>query len=93
MTSTTVLSLALLLTVASASASLHAHVRNCEHILDAPTRSSIHALIKSSPVALIAMKNVRCTIAAQRRLESSSTCYKSRIFTDPRSKLWKYMRW
>jgi len=93
MTSTTMTCMALLLTfVASASGALHPHVRNCEHILDAPTRTSIHALIQSSPVALIAMKNVRCTIAAQRRLESSSTCYKSRIFTDPRSKLWKYMR-
>merc|ERR1711871_672211 len=56
------------------------------------TRNSIHQLIHTSPVALIAMKNVRCTIAAQSRLEHANVCYKSRIFTDPDSKLWAYMK-
>merc|ERR1719181_2131949 len=64
----------------------------CDDVLDVDTRNSIHQLIHTSPVALIAMKNVRCTIAAQSRLEHANVCYKSRIFTDPDSKLWAYMK-
>jgi len=64
----------------------------CAHLLDSNTRTSVHQLIAKAPVVLIAMTNVRCTIAAQHRFEQSNVCYKSRMWSDPDSSLWSYMK-
>jgi uncharacterized protein (DUF2237 family) len=64
----------------------------CAHLLDAATLSSVNDLIAQSPVVLLAMTNVRCTIAAQKRFEQSSVCFKSRMWSDPASALWGYLK-
>lgn len=70
----------------------HATADACAHLLDRSALASVNALIAQAPVVLVAMSNVRCTIAAQKRFEQGEVCYKSHMWSNPASPLWAYMK-
>lgn len=75
------LSLLLLLQLAAAGVISECSEGSCPDCLDAATSHEIEALIKTHPVVLVAIPNMRCTIAALAKLEQCGVTPTIEYFT------------